>query len=356
MLTCFSLWGQKRQISSAELDQKIFDYIAQYQYLAMSESQRSGIPASIKLAQGILESRYGESDLAVKANNHFGIKCKLDWTGEKVTAHDDTPTDCFRKYPSSDASYIDHTDFLKNHRLNFYDHLFEIDKRDYKAWAKGLQLVGYATTDYYAKSLILLIEKYELYFFDDSEKGWSTPKEAITGLSAKAQKVFNTRKPTPKKQAIAAHTKKNIPVAQKPQVKQVPVVPKEVVSRVHIVKEGEIMETIAALHKLDVEKLYDYNQLIFGSQPETGTKLYLDKKALTSPKLRVIEYEEVKHIPTQNYGLFDTSNPLLQEVLNYALNQTIKARESSVTAHTADINSVAPLLNGDLSSQETSIP
>ena len=126
-----------------------------------------GIPASIKLAQGILESGAGMSDLAHRSNNHFGIKCHRDWQGQKVYAVDDTPNDCFRSYSNVDDSYRDHSEFLAGGAR--YNSLFELSVTDYKGWARGLQKSGYATDRAYANKLIKLIEDYELYRFDDKK-------------------------------------------------------------------------------------------------------------------------------------------------------------------------------------------
>jgi flagellum-specific peptidoglycan hydrolase FlgJ len=136
------------------------EYIEQYKQLAMEEMKRSGVPAAITLAQGILESESGNSELAVKANNHFGIKCKETWTGETIYHDDDHRGECFRKYPSAEESYRDHSDFLKFRP--YYTSLFALDPSDYKAWAKGLKKAGYATGPNYANQLIDLIERFDL--------------------------------------------------------------------------------------------------------------------------------------------------------------------------------------------------
>ncbi|HRI32372.1 MAG TPA: glucosaminidase domain-containing protein, partial [Saprospiraceae bacterium] len=129
-------------------------YMEQYKYMAISEMNRSGIPASIKLAQGILESQAGRSELAVNANNHFGIKCKSNWSGETYQYKDDDLDEngelihsCFRMYGSGEQSYIDHTDFILNRPR--YKSLFSLPKNDYKAWAMGLKKCGYATDPNY---------------------------------------------------------------------------------------------------------------------------------------------------------------------------------------------------------------
>ena len=138
-------------------------YIIEYRELAISEMQRSGIPASIKLAQGILESANGNSRLAVSANNHFGIKCH-GWTGEEIYHDDDKKNECFRKYREARESFYDHTNFLMSHSR--YAFLFEYKPDDYKSWARGLSKAGYATDPTYPQKLINLIERYSLQQYD----------------------------------------------------------------------------------------------------------------------------------------------------------------------------------------------
>ncbi len=135
-------------------------YIEQYKDIAIQEMKRTGIPASITLAQAILESSSGESVLAKKSNNHFGIKCKLDWKGETVLHDDDTKQECFRAYPNVNSSFKDHSDFLKT-RPN-YAPLFQLDPVDDSAWAYGLKKAGYATASDYPKKLLKVIDDYEL--------------------------------------------------------------------------------------------------------------------------------------------------------------------------------------------------
>ena len=139
------------------------EYFNMYSDWAIDEMRRSGIPASITLAQGALESDNGNSTLAVKGNNHFGIKCH-GWNGKKIIHDDDRRNECFRKYKSAKESYEDHTDFLMNSPR--YSFLFELDQTDYKGWAKGLKAAGYATDKNYANTVIKIIEKYQLYNLD----------------------------------------------------------------------------------------------------------------------------------------------------------------------------------------------
>lgn len=143
------------------------DYIDRYGDLAITHMERYKIPASITLAQGILESGAGLSDLARRSNNHFGIKCHRGWNGPSVYAADDSPNDCFRRYDQVEDSYQDHSEFLVSGGR--YRTLFELSITDYKGWARGLQKLGYATDRAYANKLIKLIEDYELYRFDDKK-------------------------------------------------------------------------------------------------------------------------------------------------------------------------------------------
>lgn len=150
-------------------------YIDKYSDLAVKEMRRTGIPASITLAQGLLESRYGQSELAVKANNHFGIKCHSNWKGPSVRMDDDKKRECFRKYRTVEHSYRDHSDFLVYR--DRYKFLFDLDRKDYKGWAYGLKKAGYATDPAYAKKLINIIEEYELYRYDGGIRLVKTKQE-----------------------------------------------------------------------------------------------------------------------------------------------------------------------------------
>lgn len=148
-------------VSNITVDQ----YIDTYKFVAMENMKMFGIPASIKLAQGILESGSGTGTLSREANNHFGIKCAGNWVGESVAFTDDAPDECFRKYSSPMESFADHSQFLVNRK--HYKNLFLLDKKDYKAWAKGLKKAGYATDPKYSEKLISIIERYQLYQYDN---------------------------------------------------------------------------------------------------------------------------------------------------------------------------------------------
>lgn len=151
-------------VAAVDINAAREEYIAKYSSLAISEMERTGVPASITLAQGLLESGAGRSTLATKANNHFGIKCHKSWRGEKVYHDDDAPQECFRSYPKAEDSFKDHSDFLRYY--DRYKFLFDLEITDYKGWCYGLKKAGYATDPEYAGKLIALIEKYDLSRFD----------------------------------------------------------------------------------------------------------------------------------------------------------------------------------------------
>ena len=165
----FLLWGVLLEAlsQSAAWNKTYQDYFDLYDDVAIEQMQKYGIPASITLAQGVLESGAGKSELARKGNNHFGIKCN-GWTGRKTYHDDDELQECFRAYDNAYQSYVDHSLFLKNSPR--YARLFELKRSDYKGWAKGLKACGYATSPTYAQRLINIIELYELYKYDKGGK------------------------------------------------------------------------------------------------------------------------------------------------------------------------------------------
>src|SRR5688572_3894662 len=164
-------------MAGAQPSTDVIDYINNYKKLAMDEMERTGIPASITLAQGIHETSAGKSELVLKSNNHFGIKCKSYWTGKKVYHDDDARGECFRSYDSAIYSYRDHSDFLRAGER--YAFLFKLDPTDYKAWATGLRKAGYATNPKYAPILIKLIEAYNLQQYSLIAMGRMSPSEEI---------------------------------------------------------------------------------------------------------------------------------------------------------------------------------
>jgi flagellum-specific peptidoglycan hydrolase FlgJ len=160
----------------AQKDSTVQLYISQYAPLAVNEQIRTGIPAAIKLAQAIHESGAGKGDLALRSNNHFGIKCKSNWTGATAYHDDDEKGECFRAYDSVAVSFRDHSDFLKG--SSRYAGLFTLQPTDYKGWAEGLRKAGYATNPKYPVLLVKLIEEYDLNRFTFEGLSFQNPQPA----------------------------------------------------------------------------------------------------------------------------------------------------------------------------------
>lgn len=267
-------------------------YIKKYCNIAMREMNDYGIPASITLAQGILESAAGTSRLAVQANNHFGIKCHNDWSGEKIYHDDDKNNECFRKYEYAEQSFIDHSQFLKDRAR--YSFLFELDKTDYKAWAKGLKEAGYATDPNYPTRLITLIEKYELYKYDkqsyvSKEEGVATPEKLQTVKNESGLKYIHVQKG---ESYYTIAKKYNLPFSliysyndvdrktRQPEEGTVVYLQKKKKkitwgSGVHVVEKGQSMHDISQLYGIRLHSLYDLNKLPYDTKAEVGQLLKL---------------------------------------------------------------------------------
>jgi len=169
-------------------------YINTYKQLAIDQEKKYHVPASITLAQAILESGGGTSYLAREANNHFGIKCKPEWTGSRAYINAEIPNECFRKYSSIADSYEDHSRFLAERSR--YDNLFKLKKTDYKGWAKGLQDYGYATDKAYATKLIRLIETYQLYTYTSDKiqtgNNKTEPIQTTPAIALRSHDIYKT--------------------------------------------------------------------------------------------------------------------------------------------------------------------
>ncbi|RYG18075.1 MAG: LysM peptidoglycan-binding domain-containing protein [Chitinophagaceae bacterium] len=233
-------------------------YIEKFKGVAIEEMNAYGIPASITLAQGILESSSGNSSLAKYANNHFGIKCTSDWKGKAYYKDDDQNNDCFRVYKDAKESFKDHSTFLKRKRYSF---LFELDKNDYKNWALGLKTAGYATNPKYPDLLINLIERYKLNQYDQSE----TEREKIN----REDRVF-----TEINANIPLENKKFTPVAVAP--KDPPQGTEAPNDGYYTVKQGDTLFKIAQLYKLTVDELKALNKLA-DNNIKIGQKLLIVK-------------------------------------------------------------------------------
>jgi len=292
------------------VDKNIEAYIDQYQAIAISEMERTGVPASIKLAQGILESNAGRSTLARKANNHFGIKCGSRWKGKKHYRKDDDYKNgkliksCFRSYKSAKSSYLAHSNFLlDNSRYGF---LFQLKKTDYKKWAKGLKKAGYATSKTYEKKLIRIIEEYKLSDYDKMSSGNEVTKTENKSKLPTDIFYINDAKMTFAKAGetpamIAKRTKTSInrilkyneaiDLANEPLAADTKVFIQEKrknfrgKQKTHTVKEGETMYDISQTYGLSLERLYKKNKMSAGTEPAIGEKITIRGKAKNKPKL-----------------------------------------------------------------------
>ncbi len=239
------------------------DYIDKYKDIAIREMKRYHIPASITLAQGLLESGAGRSTLARKSNNHFGIKCGGDWKGRTVSHDDDARGECFRAYKHAEASYEDHSKFLCNRPR--YAKLFKLKITDYKGWARGLKKAGYATNPRYAEQLIDIIELYDLHRYD-TKKG------------AKWMKEF----PNPHQPYLANDL-------------------------LYIVaRRGDTFKSISREFDISQKKLRKYNDLYKGYELQEGDILYLDEKrsrALEPNVIHVLRSGESMYSVAQKYGI-----------------------------------------------------
>ena len=273
------------------------DYVTRFKEDAVKEMYQYGIPASITLAQGMLESGNGNSALAVYAKNHFGIKCHKDWTGPSYTMDDDDKNECFRKYQDVLDSYSDHSQFLRNRER--YAFLFELPKTDYKGWAKGLKEAGYATHPKYADQLIELIELYKLYEYDkDVELSIRAVKEKKPQVKLNMSQLlkfnhtkFIIAKPGDSFYKIASDfdleldnlykyndfTKEEKIIAY--EKIYVEAKRKKGLEPNHVITTGETMKSVSQLHGIKLSSLYKKNRMKLGDpQPKPGTVLYLRKR------------------------------------------------------------------------------
>ena len=212
------------------------NYIATYSDWAVREMKRTGIPASITLAQGILESGNGQSRLAKEGNNHFGIKCHEDWKGRTMFLDDDRPDECFRVYRSARKSFTDHSDFLVSRSR--YDDLFALDPRDFRGWAHGLKAAGYATSPTYGESLIKIILDDELFVYD--------------------QKVFKPSKKGVRSMERCALTPNG--------------------AAYFVLGESETIESLALESSISQLRILQYNDATYGWNPKAGDRVFVSKK------------------------------------------------------------------------------
>jgi LysM repeat protein len=256
--------------SAQKSNETIRQYIDTYKELAIAEMQRSGVPASITLAQGIHETMAGQSKLVQKSNNHFGIKCKSNWTGETVSHDDDARGECFRKYPTAEDSYRDHSDFLKNSTR--YASLFELDPADYEGWANGLKKAGYATNPKYPVVLIKLIEDYQLQDYTMIALGKMPRKEKTDVAAAVVKEEQSSAQPVV---AVVVEEPAR-PVVSYPdgefRINETKVV---------FVRKGTSFLSIAQQYKIDLSKLFDFNEMTATEAAIEDQLIYIQRKRKT---------------------------------------------------------------------------
>jgi hypothetical protein len=315
----FSCSSSRTAVQTSVGESNAAAYIEQYKDLAVSEMKRTGIPASITLAQGMIESDFGWSTLAREANNHFGIKCHDDWTGPTIRHHDDRRNECFRKYSRPEDSFYDHSDFLKT--SSRYTLLFDLSPTDYKAWAKGLKKAGYATNPDYANMLIRKIEENNLSYYDSGYQ--AARKEEIAAATDKPvaanPPVGNPADTVPvltDNFSLASHMPR---IMENNRIQYIIVRDGETKATIekefqklkwelakyneldsefvpaggqllylqpkrdkaepgketHVAAEGDTMYSISQKYGLKLKKLYEYNRMAEGEEPVPGTRLWL---------------------------------------------------------------------------------
>ncbi len=274
---------QKPRIRQTQVYAPQKEYIKAYYTEAVRQMERHGIPASITLAQGVLETGSGKSSLAREHNNHFGIKCSESWYGERTYKRDDTYNDCFRSYRNWRESFEDHSLFLKKKR---YRELFELRPTDYKAWARGLQNAHYASSKTYANSLIDLIERYELYQFDRGAfPSWMSPLDDERMKSVLQNKAY--------RQIFISSGLRYI-----------------------LVEKGDSFTSLAEELKLSAVRLAKYNELELKSFLRIGSIIYLEPKhqvAQAPYKWHTVEQGESMYSIAQRYGMLLKSLYLLND-------------------------------------------
>lgn len=268
-------------------------YIERYNKLAISEMKRSGVPASITLAQGILESDNGTGRLAKKANNHFGIKCHDSWKGRKIYHDDDRRKECFRKYDNAAESYRDHSDFLRN--SNRYASLFNLDRENYKGWARGLKKAGYATNKQYDKLLIKIIEENRLYQYDNLKRAKRNAKD---------------KNPRKKDELLTKPTSDNNEKKLELGVEDINNSGRRISKRnridFFIVSEGDTYKSLEKEFGMMHWELFKYNDLPEDFRLKAGMIMYLQpkrSKAAVDNNFHFVEKGETMHSISQKYGI-----------------------------------------------------
>jgi LysM repeat protein len=286
----------------AQRNSDVIDYINTYKEIAIREMQRSGVPASITLAQGIHESMAGKSDLVQRSNNHFGIKCRAEWKGEKVYHDDDARGECFRSYTKAEESYVDHSDFLK--KGTRYAFLFELDPTDYNQWAYGLKKAGYATNPKYPQILIKYIEDYNLQQYTLIAMGKLSPGEEVLAGGGKPVSISNGVAIQEIKFPAAPKAPVDYPIGQ------------FTINRTRVIfaKAGASMLGIAKEYDISLKHLLDFNEI----DEEEDDVLAQDQLIFLQRKRRSgeAEFHEVRPGETL-YDICQSEGIRLESLINY---------------------------------------
>lgn len=312
----FLFFGLNTAIAQTD---KTLNYIGQYKDIAMQEMIRTGVPASITLAQGILESASGESDLCKKSNNHFGIKCKNDWVGDRVFHDDDVKHECFRSYPNAAASFQDHSNFLKSRP--FYQNLFTLNPTDYESWAYGLKKAGYATEKDYAQRLIELIKKYNLNEYTELVLMKEKANQSDIALNSSpiqnnnknndSQPLSNNTAPnteTIEQNEVIQTQPTNVTINYTSKVDTENTYPEDVFSIHHLkviyAKKGTALLSIANQHQINLARLLEYNDLENEDILSTNQLIYLEKKMKKGDKdFHIVQHNETLYTICQKEGI-----------------------------------------------------
>ncbi|MFT5999289.1 MAG: LysM repeat protein [Neolewinella sp.] len=329
-------------MTSSVADQ--IEYIKRYKQVAMREMERTGVPASIKLAQGLLESGAGKSKLARSANNHFGIKCGSQWNGDTYFKEDDDYNEqgrliksCFRQYRNSEASFVAHSEFLRDPAKSFrYGFLFRLDPSDYKSWAEGLRRSGYATNPDYPKLLIALIERYNLNQYDQSSVAVETPEVVLEPIEELQRGILRTND--------VSYFVNDAPISVQEIARQVDVSVNHLLDyneglrqedqnvnsgdrvylqkkrnfyrgyeQYHVMEEGENLYDVAQRYALRLDKLARRNRLVDNSDPATGERIKLRGgrvKTLVRMEGELDPNAPTTNVPTDENGQIIIDDPM----------------------------------------------
>ena len=294
------------------------EYVEKYKAIAIAHMERYGIPASITMAQGILESDSGNSRLSTSSNNHFGIKCKKSWTGDRVYHDDDAKGECFRAYPSVEASYQDHADFLDQSPR--YDSLFAYPSDDYRSWARGLKAAGYATAPDYAERLVKIIESMKLYLLDkeNGNKIYAAAKSATANTEAwwESNIATSDEQINPNAFRVTVNSHKGYGVYRTNHTFYV------------VAKEGDTFESVGEIFDISAKMLRKFNDVAKDAKLSKGDIIYIERKKtqwLGNVMQHKVVRDENLYSLSQSYGIRLKS---LAKLNHLRLNEDVRKGET----------------------------